>query len=224
MDTFLIIALLVLAAGIGNFLMLKAYKASAAHAAVLSELAAQHGWTFTDVKATRRSQGHYDIVDHTAGWTLSIYGGGDNRVSEWRDPTLALPDDGLALYAPPMPEKTRQMAGRMMEKMGGLGRVMLDTFAKGLGPRAADMRLVEDDSDPATLFATPGAEAAFDGLKNAPELLQLNAFGSNLANSPVLVRGSKGLEMKINRQLRDAGEIEAYLTVALTLRQKLTAP
>lgn len=212
----LMIAILGLASIGGYLLMGRAMRANAANQTALSDLANRHGWSCEHTKATARTAARTDISDPAAGWTLSIFAAAGESTTRWVDPSLSL-NSGMALYAPPLPEKTREMAGKMMEKMGGMGRVIIDTFAKGLGPEAADMRLVDDDDDPATLLATPGQEDAFAGLRGSSDLTLLNAFGSNIANSPILCRDPSSLSLRINRAIRSPGEIEAFVTAGLTL-------
>lgn len=216
------IVLLVVAAIASNIVMVWALRKSGQKTAALKELAAQNGWRFDQVKATSRIPGHIEIA--SKDWSVTLHSGSSGNSSSstvWTDRSLAIPS-GLAVYAPPMPDKTQEMFNKMMDKSGTMGRIMLNSFVGGLGPDAKDLRAVEDD-DPATLLATPGAEAVFDALKGHNALMELNAFGSNPANAPALIRSPEGLSLRIPRKIDKPEELKAYITAGQTLAAAMKA-
>ena len=219
--TTLMIVVLVVAAMLGSVLLVAAFRKAKQNEAGLQALAQAEGWRFEKVKETARRQGHLALSDDSAGWSLRIYSGsgqGQTSATVWTDERLALPS-GLAAYAAPMPEKTQMMINLMMDKAGGLGRVLLDSVFKGLGPEAKELRMIEDD-DPATLMASPGAERAFDALKGADELLVLNQFGQNIADVPYLLRNQEGLSLRLNKRLKTPEDIKRFIEAGEVLAAK----
>lgn len=225
MDPF-VIAVLLAAAVAGNIVLVWVFRKSGQRMAKLSEMADAQGWTLTEVKAKGRQPGFVTLEDARAGWRVQLNAGGSGpnaRNTVWTDATLGSPE-GLAVYMPPMPEKTQAMFNRLMDSNGMLGRAMLDSFAAALGPEASDLRAIEDD-DPATLLAVPGAEAVFDWVKGHDALPELDSFGSNLADVPVLVRNAEGFSLRINKHLADPADLEKFIDAgqrfAALLRQSM---
>lgn len=219
--TIFMIALLGCASVLGWVLMAWAIQKGRKYDQEIADLAAKRNWHLERVASTTTKPGFIALSDPEAGWQLNIYTGnrsGAASYTVWCRPDLGIPS-GLAVYAPPLPEKTQMMFNLMMAKAGGFGRVMLDSLFKGLGPDARDLRAIEDD-DPATLMATQGSEHAFDPVKGAPELSELNQFGDTPADVPYCVRDQKGLSLRINKRLKTASEVEAYVEASVSLASR----
>lgn len=205
----------------GGAVMVWALKRGQRYEADLQALANARSWAYAKRKATSTAQGYVELLEREQGWTLRIFYGGRNGRSsftQWTDPSLAV-SSGLAVYAAPLPEKTQAMFNVLMSKSGSLGRVMLDSVFRGLGPAGRDLCAIDDD-DPATLMATPGAEGAFDPLKGRPELEALNRFGDSIADVPFLVRNTEGLSLRINKRLGTAEDVAAFADTACVLASK----
>ena len=212
----IVIAVLVAAAVAGNIVLVRVFRRGGQRRSGLREMAEAQGRVFTEVKATGRQPGHLAVEDPAAGWRVQINSGGHGqnaRHTVWTDPSLAAPE-GLAVYMPPLPEKTQAMFNALMDKSGMMGRAMLNGLVAGLGPEAANLRAVEDD-DPATLLAVPGAEALFDALKGHPALPELDRFGRTLADVPVLARSAAGFSRRINKSLDEPEALQRFIETGL---------
>ncbi len=219
--TAFMIVLLACASVLGWVLMTWAIRKGWKYDQEITDLAGRRNWRLERVKSTTTTAGYTALSDPGARWKLNIYTGnrsGASGYTVWCRPDLGIPS-GLAVYAPPLPDKTQMMFNLMMAKAGGFGRVMLDSLFKGLGPAARDLRAIEDD-DPATLMTTQGAEHAFDSVKGATELSGLNQFGDTPADVPYFVRDQKGLSLRINKGLKTASEVESCTDVALSLANR----
>lgn len=212
----IVIAVLVAAAVAGNFLLVSVFRKAGQRRAKLQEMAARQGWKFTEVKTTARQGGYLSVEDEAAGWRVVINTnpeGQNSRNTVWTDPSLGSPE-GLAVYMPPMPEKTQEMFNKMMDKSGTMGRVMLQSFVAGLGPQAAELRAVADD-DPATLLAVPGAEGVFDAIKGHPALSELDVFGSKITDVPSLSRDAEGFSLRISKSLDEPEDLQRFIETGL---------
>ena len=216
--TIFMIVLLLCASVLGSALIALAVRRGQKYDADIAALAGKRTWRHERFKSTTTTPGYVELSDPAEGWHLRIYMGnrsGASGYTLWCRPDLGMPS-GLAVYAPPLPEKTQMMFNLMMDKAGGFGRVMLDSLLKGLGPDARGLRAIEDD-DPATLMATEGAEHAFDPLKGAAVLSGLNQFGDTPADVPYFVRDKDGLSLRINKRLRTSSDVEAYVDLAVSM-------
>jgi len=217
----LIIVILVCSSVLGSVLMAWAIQKGRKYDEEIAALASKRNWRLDRVASTTTKPGYTALSDPAAGWHLYLYLGnrsGASGYSLWCRPDLGM-TTGLAVYAPPLPEKTQKMFNLMMGKAGGLGRILLDSLFKGLGPDARDLRTIEDD-DHATLMTTRGMEHAFDPVKGATQLSDLNQFGETPADVPYFVRDNKGLSLRINKSLKTASDVETYIDLAVSLASR----
>ena len=219
------VLLLLAAAAIGgNVLLALALRHGAKRKAGIAELVARNGW-----RQETRHEGRVSrevIGDPAEGWVLETarpHQTTDGRRSyrtTWRAPELGLPS-GTAVYIPPMPDQTQAFIGRMMDKEGGLAGMIVGRIKAKFGDDVAGLDVIEGRDDPATLMATPGREDAFDALVGAPELVKLDAFGETFVDAPYLVRNQDGFEVRLNRRLKDADEMAAFIEAGRALAARL---
>ncbi|KUF11903.1 hypothetical protein [Pseudoponticoccus marisrubri] len=230
----LIVFVLLAASFAGSALIFLAIRKSHLRREAQAALAAEKGWRFHHAPGRGGAPARTSISDPEEGWVLTLNvtssgrGGSVSRWTLFEDPRPAL-DQGMALLGPEIPDRTAAMADRMLDRAdaaGGIGgrimQVMMNKLTGGLGAEAADLRAVPGDG-PGTLFATPGAEHALDGLRDAPELVRARAEGNEMTQ-PVILRGPEGLRIRRNVALRSPEEIERYVALCRGLSARLQAP
>ena len=175
------IAVFVVASVGGSALIIFALRMAKQSRDALKQMAEAEGWTF-DFRGSTGGRGAETVIrDPNEGWVVTMYvhsgttsgssssTGASTRWTSFEAPGLAV--EGLAVIGPDIPEKTKQMANTMLGMMGGdIGLFILNKITGGLGKEAQGVRTI-DRPGPGTLMASPGAEDALDGVREAPALI-----------------------------------------------------
>lgn len=219
----LIVLFLVCAVG-GTGLLAYAVRAGHRSRAALKAMAEAEGWQVRTGPSPSGYGTETVISDPSEGWSLTLTflssntSSSTNRWTSFDAPDL--PIEGLAVLGPDLPEKTKEMAGKMMGLFGGdLGLMLLNKITGGMGEEARGLRSV-DSPGPGTLLSTPGAETALNDLRFAPELTNAR-LSKNEAQQPIVMRGEFGLRIRTTRYLKKPEDAKDFIDLGRALADNL---